>query len=192
MNLGEKLLALRKEKNMSKEQLAELLGVSRQAVSKWETGESLPDVDKVVRLSQILGVTTDHLLLDQVEETPEEAPQKTEPSMPKMEAAPQPDKKPGLAAMVTGIVLGSVGLLTNLVIWILSTMIEVPDARNVSWTDDAGQIWYHTEAGYSFLRFVEEYRLWALVWIGATLLVVGAWMAWSAWERKSETSERDQ
>ena len=192
MNLGEKLLALRKEKNMSQERLAELLGVSRQAVSKWETGESLPDVDKVVRLSQILGVTTDHLLLDHVEETPEEAPKETEPLMQKMEAAPQPEKKPGLAAMVTGIVLGSVGLLTNLVIWILSTMIEVPDARNVSWTDDAGQIWYHTEAGYSFLRFVEEYRLWALVWIGAALLVVGAWMAWNAWERKSETSERDQ
>ena len=183
MGFGERLLALRRERNLSQERLAELLGVSRQAVSKWETGESLPDIDKVVRLSQLLGVTTDRLLLDQAEEARE-----AEPAAQDTETAPQMEKKPGLAALVTGIVLGALGLLMNLVIWILSTMIKVPGARNVSFHDNAGQIWYTTEPGYSYLRFVEEYRLWALVWIGTMLLVVGAWMVWSAWERRRGTN----
>ena len=64
MNFGEKLLKLRKTKSMSQEQLATELSVSRQAVSKWELGESLPDSDKILLISKTLGVTTDYLLND--------------------------------------------------------------------------------------------------------------------------------
>jgi len=62
MVLSEKLQSLRKQKGISQEQLAEMLNVSRQAVSKWELGESLPEVDNIVRLSEIFGVSTDYLL----------------------------------------------------------------------------------------------------------------------------------
>lgn len=62
MQLSQKLQALRKEKGMSQEQLAEQIGVSRQAVSKWELGESSPDIDNIVQLSTALCVTTDYLL----------------------------------------------------------------------------------------------------------------------------------
>lgn len=62
MNFGEKLQALRKSRGMSQEQLAERLEVSRQSVSKWELGESVPELDKVVTLSELFGVTTDYLL----------------------------------------------------------------------------------------------------------------------------------
>ena len=48
MSFGERLQALRKAKGLSQEQLAEGIAVSRQAVSKWETGESLPDTDKLL------------------------------------------------------------------------------------------------------------------------------------------------
>lgn len=48
---------------MSQEQLAEKLNVSRQSISKWESGESLPDVDRLPELSKIVGVTTDYLLM---------------------------------------------------------------------------------------------------------------------------------
>ena len=63
--LGEKIHQLRKEKGMSQEQLAVHLTVSRQAVSKWELGESVPDVDNIISLSKIFGVSTDYLLIDE-------------------------------------------------------------------------------------------------------------------------------
>lgn len=62
MKLGEKIQALRKETGISQEQLAEQLHVSRQAISKWELGESLPDLENLVLLSEQFGVTTDALL----------------------------------------------------------------------------------------------------------------------------------
>ncbi len=62
MNLGEKIFNERTKLNLSQEQFAEQMKVSRQAVSKWETGQSLPDLDKLVLMSRIFGVTTDYLL----------------------------------------------------------------------------------------------------------------------------------
>ncbi|MBY0758071.1 helix-turn-helix domain-containing protein [Sellimonas caecigallum] len=70
MELSEKIQSLRKKKGMSQEALAEKLNVSRQAVSKWELGVSVPDVDKIVLMSDLFGVTTDYLLKRQ-EEIPE-------------------------------------------------------------------------------------------------------------------------
>ena len=64
MTLAEKIQALRKQSGMSQEQLAERITVSRQAVSKWELGESFPDIDNVVQLSKIFSVSTDYLLKD--------------------------------------------------------------------------------------------------------------------------------
>jgi len=64
MTFGEKLQHLRKSKSMSQEQLAAQLSVSRQAVSKWELDESLPDTSKLLAISKIFGVTTDYLLDD--------------------------------------------------------------------------------------------------------------------------------
>lgn len=64
MTLGEKIIDLRKKRGLSQEDLAITLGVSRQAVSKWETGEAKPDTDKVVALAEYFEVTTDWLLRD--------------------------------------------------------------------------------------------------------------------------------
>ena len=62
MNFSEKLLALRKANNLTQEQLAEKLDVSRQSVSKWESGQASPEPEKIVALSVIFDVTTDYLL----------------------------------------------------------------------------------------------------------------------------------
>ena len=80
MNLSEKILYCRKRAPMSQETLAERVGVSRQAVSKWETGEASPEIGKLLLLAQTFGVTTDWLLS---EDDPEpEAPPKPEASQP--------------------------------------------------------------------------------------------------------------
>ena len=68
MIMAEKITMLRKRSGWSQEELAEKLGVSRQAVSKWESGASLPDLDRTVKMSQLFCVSTDYLLKDEIEE----------------------------------------------------------------------------------------------------------------------------
>lgn len=62
MNLSEKIFELRKANGMSQEQLAEKIGVSRQSISKWESGESTPEMERLIELSKVFNVTTDYLL----------------------------------------------------------------------------------------------------------------------------------
>ena len=62
MTFGQKLQMLRQRAGMSQDVLAERLGVSRQAVSRWERDETMPDPDKIVVLADLFGVTTDYLL----------------------------------------------------------------------------------------------------------------------------------
>lgn len=66
MILADKIIRLRKEKGMSQEELAERLNVSRQAVSKWECSETVPDLQKIIQLSELFSVTTDYLLKDEI------------------------------------------------------------------------------------------------------------------------------
>lgn len=67
MILADKIIDLRKKSGMSQEELASELGVSRQSVSKWESIQSIPDIDKIIAMSKIFGVSTDYLLKDDVE-----------------------------------------------------------------------------------------------------------------------------
>ena len=62
MTFGEKLKAIRKEKGYSQEEMAGLLDVSRQAVSKWESDRGIPEIDKLLQISNMFGVTLDYLL----------------------------------------------------------------------------------------------------------------------------------
>ena len=68
MILADKIVSLRKKAGWSQEDLAEKLGVTRQSVSKWEGAQSVPDMDKVVMMSRLFGVSTDFLLKDELEE----------------------------------------------------------------------------------------------------------------------------
>ncbi len=67
MLIGEKITALRKKNGWSQEELADKMNVSRQAVSKWESDQTIPDLDKVLILSKLFNVTTDYLLKDEIE-----------------------------------------------------------------------------------------------------------------------------
>lgn len=68
MILAEKITKLRKQNGWSQEELASMLNISRQSVSKWESTASIPDLDKIIKLSEIFGVSTDYLLKDDMEE----------------------------------------------------------------------------------------------------------------------------
>ena len=68
MTLGDKLSKKRKENNLTQEQLADILGVSRQAISKWESDIAYPETDKLIRISELFNCSLDYLLKD-VEET---------------------------------------------------------------------------------------------------------------------------
>ncbi len=74
MKLSEKIMILRKQKGWSQEELAEKLEVSRQAVSKWESGQASPDIEKILKISQLFEVSTDVLLKEEYDvDTTEEA-----------------------------------------------------------------------------------------------------------------------
>ncbi len=66
MSIGEKLAEARRAKNLTQEQLAELLGVTRQSISRWEQNQAYPEMEKILRLSDILGVSCDYLLKENV------------------------------------------------------------------------------------------------------------------------------
>ena len=62
MNMADRIQYLRKGKGISQEELADKVGVSRQAVSKWESEQSTPDIEKIIIMSDFFGVTTDYIL----------------------------------------------------------------------------------------------------------------------------------
>ena len=67
MILADKIIDLRKKNGWSQEELAEKMEVSRQSISKWEGAQSVPDMGRIVRLSEVFGVSTDYLLKDELE-----------------------------------------------------------------------------------------------------------------------------
>ena len=88
MIFADKLITLRKKAGWSQEELAEKLNVTRQSVSKWEGAQSVPDIDKILQLSCLFGVTTDYLLKDEL----------AEPEHTEVDTSPLPRRKALTAA----------------------------------------------------------------------------------------------
>ena len=74
MSIGSKLAQARRAANLTQEQLAERLGVTRQAVSRWESDAAYPETDKIVRMARLLNVSCDYLLRDDIAAGDAEAP----------------------------------------------------------------------------------------------------------------------
>jgi len=74
LTFGNKLAEARKKQNITQEQLAEKLGVTRQAVSRWESDTSFPETDKIVRMAELLGVSCDYLLKNGLDEIGQPSP----------------------------------------------------------------------------------------------------------------------
>lgn len=111
MTLGENIARLRTQKDWSQGDLADALGISRQSISKWETDTSIPELEKLIKLSELFGVTLDQLVHGEDAPETESAPA---PSAP--QAAPKREKRhtiAGTALLCTGAVI--------LVLWLLLT-----------------------------------------------------------------------
>lgn len=115
MNLGERIYELRTKKGMSQGDLADALDVSRQSISKWETCSSVPELDKLIKLSQLFGITLDELVLDQ---EPENVPPPPEPKVIYMER-----QEPRSATKTAGVVLLCFSALILLLISILGDVL---------------------------------------------------------------------
>lgn len=98
MEFNEKLILLRKQNGLSQEQLAEKIGVSRQAVSRWESGDTTPEMALFKKLCCEFGVTADYLLGDD-----EEAPGET-PAVPKNEDVPPADGKKFNVLLIAAVI----------------------------------------------------------------------------------------
>ena len=122
MEFNNKLYELRKQKGLSQEELANRLNVSRQTVSKWEVGESLPDMEKLVAISELFDISLDELVLDKAvkkEEAQEQVVKSELYSDIKEHVLTEDNKKKAKKGLkIAGIVLG-VLLLIDLVSMII-------------------------------------------------------------------------
>ena len=117
MNLGETIYRLRTERNMSQGDLAEALEVSRQSISKWETGGSVPELDKLTKMGELFGVSMDELILGKKEE--KEAP----PAVPAAPVA-APTRSEGPNRKTVGLVLFCLAAAVWLVFTLLGGFLE--------------------------------------------------------------------
>ncbi len=119
MKLSEKLYKLRKEKGLSQEQLAEKLKISRQAISKWESGNAVPEIENLTALSNFFSVSLDYLMKDDISELTENALI----SPPKL-------KKSAITYRLMGIIICIIGILC-LIIWALILLLSPADSNAI-------------------------------------------------------------
>lgn len=118
MTLAEKIAALRGEQKLSQGDLAEKLDVSRQSVSKWETGQAVPELDKIIRLADLFGVTVDELVRDG--ETPGPERQKSEAA--ETDAKIIYVERPRRLELTPVQILGVIGIITGAALFFLGVI----------------------------------------------------------------------
>ena len=115
MEFNNKLYELRKQKGLSQEELANRLNVSRQTVSKWEVGESTPDMEKLVAISELFDISLDELVLDKAVKNEEASEQKETSGLYsdiKEHVLTEDNKKKAKKGLkIAGIVLGALVLI---------------------------------------------------------------------------------
>ena len=120
MKFNEKLICLRKDAGFSQEELAEKLGVSRQAISRWEAGSTLPDAVNLLGLSDLFQVTVDSLLRDDAEAAPNDPPAAPAAYSDKEEDGTSPDRRRRNKLIVLFVLLLPMGvflLASSFVFW---------------------------------------------------------------------------
>ena len=169
MTLGARLQELRLRRGMSQDALADKLGVSRQAVSKWERDEATPDLDKIIKLSELYGISLDALLKE------EPQPTKTQ------QAPPHPHKADWNRILTWGGLLGGCAM----VVWGLTDAVGLMAYEQIASNMLSGAVnvmgvTMTGEAQSIFSQFLPTSQiLWvapvAKLLIGAALIGLGLW-----------------
>lgn len=175
MTIGEKILNLRKARGWSQEELAERIGVSRQAVSRWESDSAKPDADKIIAICDLFGVSADYLLRDIAAGLEQE--------QQPFAAAEGTVHKPWfswLTAAFGGITLFVLRILASVNRTHISPVFEASANGGPEVMVSSG---YYT--GFSY--YVENNGLEWLVWLASIALITGAsgiiWAKYKAWKK---------
>ena len=124
MQLGETIYRLRTEHNLSQGDFADALEVSRQSVSKWENNSAVPELEKLVKMAELFGITLDELVTGETKEEPAAAAEPATPPSPQEMPAPEPQVKRGLTTQqIIGIVLLGFGGLCFIVFTVVGIFI---------------------------------------------------------------------
>lgn len=119
MNFKENLKKLRKEKNISQEQLAEKLNISRQAISKWKSGKAYPDMDNLILLRDIFNVSLDELIVNEKADKEKSINQEEYVSSDNKDSYDEEDEdEDSVNLMLGGFIIGTgVGVITGNFMW---------------------------------------------------------------------------
>jgi len=119
LNFKENLKKLRKEKNISQEQLAEKLNISRQAISKWESGKAYPDIDNLILLRDIFNVSLDELIVNEKADKEKSINQEEHVSSDNSDSYDEEDEdEDSVNLMLGGFIIGTgVGVITGNFMW---------------------------------------------------------------------------
>lgn len=166
MKLSEKIVNLRKARNISQEELAEQLGVSRQAVSRWEVGSALPDASNILQLSKLFGVSADYLLNDDYKgEAPAPIKSKTVSSIAGT-----------FVRKIISLCIAALGFIGNFVIYVTSRFVLVPVPHKY-YDHATDSYWYNWDNNYSYRYFIEFYSLELLTVMFFAMLIIGLFIA---------------
>lgn len=177
MTIGEKILKMRKARGWSQEELAERVGVSRQAVSRWEADSAKPDADRIIAICDLFGVSADYLLRDMAGGEQKEA--SVLPTVKTVESKPW-----GCWAMA------AFGAVTLFILRILASVNRTYMPSTVEQSADGGYI--VTRAGYytGFSYYLQDNGLQWLAWMAALALIVGGGMLlrlkYRKWKEKQQ------
>ena len=166
MKLSEKIVNLRKARNISQEELAEQLGVSRQAVSRWEVGSALPDASNILQLSKLFGVSADYLLNDDYKgEAPAPIKSKTVSSIAGT-----------FVRKIISLCIAALGFIGNFVIYVTSRFVLVP-VYHKYYDHATDSYWHNWDNNYSYRYFIEFYSLELLTVMFFAMLIIGLFIA---------------
>lgn len=197
MTLGNKILKLRKEKGLSQDALAELLCVSRQAISKWELGEAMPDLSNAIQLSKFFHVSLDFLMNDEYT---------SDADIPAVKETEQTEKsrRSKRVHILTYVLLitGAVGLLS---IFILSSLVPVTVMQPILETQSdvpiteqmeepveaAAEVYYVQKEVIGLAPFLSYYHLEVVFGLLCIMVISGAAM-WLNHRRRCQAKEQDE
>ena len=172
MTLGENIYRLRTEKNLSQGDLANALEVSRQSVSKWENNSAVPELDKLIRMAQIFGITIDELVTDAVRQSAAAPAAPAAPEEPRIIYIEKPVRQTVNAAQILGIILTACSLLALILMFCFGDHNELAEAA----------ILCLTAAGCGIFCIVSKHPLLWCSWGGCVVYWVCVFVLSARWE----------